>query len=351
MKVNRWVDTVAAYSWRLLVIAAAAVGLLWLLGQLWVVVTALVIVALLTRVLAGPTAWMGRKLPPALAAMSALLGFLLLLGAVLTTVGAAVSGEVGNITETISQAVDDIEDWLVDDSPFNVSRSDLESFRESLGQTVSSALRRPGRSILSGAIVAVEALLSLLLGLVLTFFALKDGGRFVAWARSKIDPDDRERADRMGRRAWFTLGGYLRGASVLGLVEGVIIGITMALVGSDLSLAIAVITFVTAFVPFVGAIAAGVLAVLVTLATAGLPAALIVTAVAVGVQQLDNDLLAPVVYGRALDLHPAVILLSITAAGALLGIAGSILAVPVTAVIWNVMAEARSEPDGKTTRS
>lgn len=348
MKVNRWVDLAAAYSWRLLAIAAATVGILWLLGQLWVVVTALVIVALLTRVLAGPAAWMRQALPPALAAAAALVGFLVLLGAILATVGAAVSSQVGNIGETVGAAVDDIEDWLVEDLPFGVSRSDIESFRKGLGDTASSTLRRPGRSLLSGAIVAVEALLSLLLGLVLTFFALKDGGRFIAWVRGKIAPENMEKADRMGRRAWSTLGGYLRGASILGLVEGVIIGVTLSLVGSELALPIGVITFITAFVPFIGAILAGVLAVLVALATAGLPAALIVTAVAVAVQQLDNDLLAPVVYGRALDLHPVVILVSITAAGALLGIAGSVLAVPVTAVVWNVMSEARGGQPGKS---
>ena len=348
MKVNRWVDGAAAYSWRLLVIAAAAVGILWLLAQLWVVVTALVIVALLTRVLASSASWLRRRLPPALAAAATLLGFLVLLAAVLTTIGSAVTNQVDNIGQTVATAVDDIETWLVDDSPFNVSRGDVNAFREGLADTVSSSVRHPSRSFVTGAIVAVEALLSLLLGLVLTFFALKDGGRFLAWVRGRIPTEKRETADRMGRRAWATLGGYLRGAAALGLVEGVIIGVTLSLVGAQLALPIGVITFLTAFVPFVGAIVAGVLAVLVALATGGLTAAVIVAVVAIVVQQLDNDLLAPIVYGRALDLHPAVILLSITTGGALLGIAGSILAVPVTAVAWNVMAEAKRAPETET---
>jgi putative heme transporter len=342
MKVNRWVDGAAAYSWRLLVIVAAAVGILWLLAQLWVVVTALVIVALVTRVLAGPAAWLRRKLPPALAAAVTLLAFLVGLAAVFTTVGSAVAGQLPDIADTVGAAVDDIEDWLVDDAPFEVSRSDVNAFRAGLGETVSGSVRHPSRSLVSGALVAVEVLLSLVLGLVLTFFALKDGGRFLAFVRRRVAPDRRETADRMGRRAWTTLGGYLRGAAVLGLVEGVIIGVTMRLVGGELALPIGVITFLTAFVPFVGAIVAGLLAVLVALATAGLPAALIVAVVAIVVQQLDNDLLAPIVYGKALDLHPVVILLAITTGGALLGFAGSVLAVPVTAVVWNAISESRN---------
>ena len=110
--------------------------------------------------------------------------------------------------------------------------------------------------------------------------------------------------------------------------------------GADLVVPVVVLTFAAAFVPFVGAIVAGVVATLVALATAGFGGAIIVAIVAVAVQQLDNDLLAPVVYGRALALHPLVVLFSIVAGGALIGFAGTVLAVPVTAVAVNVAAEA-----------
>ena len=232
-------------------------------------------------------------------------------------------------------------------SPFNLNRDDVESLRKGLGETVSGGLRSPDSSLLSGAIAAAEGVVSLLLGLILTVFALKDGGRFLAWVRGRVAPEKRATADRMGRRAWATLGGYLRGAATLGVVEGIAIAVTLWLVGAQLAVAVGVVTFLFAFVPFIGAIFAGVLAVLVALATAGLPAAAIVAVVAIVVQQLDNDLLAPVVYGRALDLHPVVVLLAITAGGALLGIAGSVLAVPITAVAWGVAAEARRVPENE----
>lgn len=341
--INRWVDLLASYAWRLLVIAAASVGVLWLVAQMWVVFAALAVAVLLTRALVTPRAWLGRRLPGAAAAGIALLGLLVLAATVVVGISIAVAGEVSELGPTISSAVDDIEEWIVEDSPFDVSRRDIDEFRDSFGDRISSGVRDSSGSIVSGALIAAEVGLSLLLALIITFFALKDGDRFVRWVRGAVPEGSRETADRMARRAWATLGGYLRGAAMLGLVEGVIIGLTLWLVGAELAVPMAVLTFLAAFVPFAGAIAAGGVSVLVALATGGFTAAAIVLVVAVVVQQLDNDLLAPIVYGKALDLHPVVILLSIAGFGALFGVAGAILAVPLTAVAWNVVAEARRE--------
>lgn len=121
------------------------------------------------------------------------------------------------------------------------------------------------------------------------------------------------------------------------MLESIIIGLTLLLTGSGLVAPVMLLTFLLAFIPIVGAIAAGVIAVLVALVTAGLWAAVIVAIVAIVVQQFDNDLLAPVIYGRALALHPVVILLSLTAGGGLFGLVGTILAVPVVAVLTNVV--------------
>lgn len=344
--INRWVDLLASYAWRLLVIAAATVGILWLVARMWVVFVALAVAVLLTRALVVPRAWLGRRLPNGAAAGIAVLGLLALAAGVVFGISLAVAGQLSDLGPTVSEAVDDIEEWIVEDSPFDVSRRDIDEFRDSLGDRVSSGVRDSSGSIVSGALIAAEVGLSLLLALIITFFALKDGDRFVVWVRGAIPEASRATADRMARRAWATIGGYLRGAALLGVVEGVIIAVTLWIVGAELAVPMGVLTFLAAFVPFVGAIVAGAVSVLVALATGGATAAAIVLVVAVVVQQIDNDLLAPVVYGRALDLHPVVILLSITAGAALFGVAGGIIAVPVTAVAWNVVAESRrDEPD------
>jgi predicted PurR-regulated permease PerM len=337
------VEWLAAYAWRLVVIAAATVGVLWLVGRLWVVFLSLVIAVLVSRALAWPADRLrNRGWPPALAALVLLVGSLAVLGGTLTLIGVAVRGEVDKMGPTVSRAVDDLENWLVEDSPFDVDRSDVDRFRRDAREAVSDALRSSSGTLVSGAVIAIDVFVSLGLGLIVTFFALKDGTRFARWAAQQLPEGRRPLAERLGSRAWDTLGGYLRGAALLGLVEGLVIAVTVALVGGRLAAAVGVFTFLMAFIPFAGAIVAGALAVLVALATAGGGAALVVLVVAVVVQQLDNDLLAPVVYGRSLELHPVIILLAVAAGEALFGLPGAFLAVPVTAVALNVIAEARS---------
>ena len=345
--VHPGLDRVAAYSWRLLVVAAALVAVLWLLGRLAIVLIPLVITLFLSRILAGPVSWLRRRgWPAALAAAATVVSFLTLLVGGFFLIGASVADELDDLGPTLSQAIDDMQRWLVEDSPFDVEQADIDRFRENIGEAVRTSLESSGGAVVSRAIVVVEGVVGVFLGLIITFFALKDGDRFLAWARRLFPPERREQAGVAAGQAWTTLGGYLRGAALLGVVEGAAIGLTLTLVGAKLALPVAMLTFMAAFVPFVGAIVAGGIAVLVALGTEGVDAALIVLVVAIALQQLDNDLLAPVVYGRALNLHPVVVLLGITAGGALFGLAGSFLAVPFTAVVVNVVTALRAHAAG-----
>jgi predicted PurR-regulated permease PerM len=310
-----------------------------------VVFLPLVIALLVARILAAPTARL-RALGwrPGLVAAVTLLGFLVALGVTFTLLGLAVGDEAEDLGPTITDAVDDVEEWLVDDAPVEISRADIEQYREDFRDAVRAGARSSSGSIVSGAVVVGEVALSLIIGLIVTFFAIKDGDRFARWVQRQFPQDRQELAGRLGARAWRTLGGYLRGAAALGIVEGTIIGLAVALTGGRLAIPVGVFTFLMAFIPILGAIAAGAMAVLVALATGGTTAALIVLVVVIVVQQLDNDLLAPVVYGRSLELHPVIVLLAVAGGGALFGLPGTLLAVPVTAVGLNVLAEARRTP-------
>lgn len=332
----------ALYAWGTVGIAAVGLGALWLLGQLWVVVLTLVIAILLTRVLEPVAVKVRPRLGRTFAAVVTLVGFLVVMAVAVTAIGAAVGTQMGQLDVTVTKAVDDIERWLVEDAPVDVSRDDINEARDNAGEAVRGWFRSSSDSVVAGVVLAGEMLVGILLGLVVTFFLLKDGNRFATWVHGKVPAHRRDVSARMGRRAWDTIGGYLKGAAALGVIEGVAAGLTLTIVGGQLAVPIAVITFLLAFIPFVGAVVAGLLAVLVALATAGPTAALIVAVVMLVVQQLDNDLLAPVVYGHQLAVHPVGILLSIIAGGALFGLAGTVLAVPVTAVVVNLVAEYRS---------
>jgi predicted PurR-regulated permease PerM len=341
---QRALERSASVAWRLLVLAALVAGGIWLAGQLLVVVVPVGVAVLFARAVSPLDGRLRRRLRPGLAAFVSVATMLVSLALVLALTGAALADEADELGPTLEAGLDDVTDWLVDDSPFDVSRADIERVQTELGDSLTRLVRSSGGTIASGAILAAEMVAGALLAVVITFFVLKDGRGWLTRMVNRLPADRRDAGRRSVRRGWDAAGGYLRGAFVLGTIEAAALGITMAVVGAGLIPAVMVLTFLAAFVPIVGAIVAAVVAVLVALVTAGTVPALIVAAVALVVQQVDNDLLAPYVYGKALRLHPLVVLLGIAAGGSLFGFVGVIFAVPVLAVLLNVADEWRSEP-------
>ncbi len=341
-RVHPTVATAGAYAWRLIGIGIVGWALLQLLTALWVLVLAGSVAVLLGRAL-DPVANVLRRrgMRPALVAASTLVGFLLVMAGIVAVLVPTIVDEFSDLGPTLENAVDDIEDWVVEDSRFDVSRQDIEDFRDEASDRVSEALESQGGAVVSGTVVAFEVITGLVLSLIATFFLLKDGDRFNRWVLTFVPRERRPLTRRLAARSWQTLGGYLKGSATLGVIEGIIIGTTVWLVGGALAVPVAVITFFAAFIPFAGAVLAGAVAVLVTFVTAGTGEALIVLVVAVLVQQLDNDLLAPIVFGKNLQLHALIVLGAIVAGSTLFGPFGAVLAVPVTAVVINVLAEWR----------
>jgi predicted PurR-regulated permease PerM len=343
LRIHPAVVVAGGYAWRLIAIGVVGWAVLKLMSALWVLGMAAAISLLLGRALDPVARALHRQgWRPALVAATTLLGFLMIMAAVMAVLVPAIVDEFSDLGPTIEDAVDDLEDWLVEDSPFDVSRQDIEDFREEARDRASNSLESQGGAVVSGTLVAFEVITGLVLSLIATFFLLKDGARLCRWILSLLPEERRPLASRLAGRAWRTLGGYLRGSATLGVIEGIIIGLTVWLVGGSLAVPIAVITFFAAFLPFAGAVLAGTVAVLVTLVTAGPGDALIVLVVAVLVQQFDNDLLAPIVFGKNLQLHPLIVLGAIVAGSTLFGPLGVVLAVPLTAVVINVLAEWRA---------
>jgi len=337
-------DHLGRTSWSMVGIGIVALAAVWLLGRLWVLVVAFAVATLFARALAWPTLRLRRLgAPRALAALGSMLALAVGVAGLLSLVVPQLVDEFSEVGSTVADGLDDVEDWLVEDSPFDLTRDDVEELRERLADALRSGIEKNQGGLMRGALLAIEVLTALVLAVITCFFMLKDGDRFRDLVVRSLRSDRRSLAVRLSNRAWSTLGGYLRGAAVLGVVEAVVLGATVWLTGGGLVLPIMVITFLAAFVPFAGALVAGIVAVLVTLATGGTGAALVVALVALVVQQLDNDLLAPVIYGRALSMHPLVVLVGIVAGAALFGVGGALLSVPLVAVLWNVADEYRYE--------
>lgn len=335
-----------AYAGCLVVVGLATWMVMVVLGQLALVLFPLGVALFLTRVLSVPTGWLrGRGWRPAPAAAVTLLGALLLGGGVIALIVPPMVEEFSDLGPTLEEGIGEVEDWIVDDSPFDVTREDVDAAEDEIVARGRDVLEDSQEQITRGAMAVVAGLAGLLLALILTFFALKDGPRFVEWVDEQTPEDKRTSVRAVAGAAWGAIGGYLRGAALLGVVEAAVIGATMAIVGAGLVIPVMILTFAAAFVPLVGATVAGVIAVLVTLAAGGIVPALIVAVVAVLVQQFDNDLLAPWIYGKSLELHPVAILLAITAGTALFGFAGTVLAVPVTATVVSSIIALRGSRD------
>lgn len=340
-------------AWRILVVLAAFIAVLWLIDKLRVALLP-VFVALLIATLLTPIAVRleQRGVKPLLATLISFLVFFGTLAALGSLVVPRVAEEFGGLSATVAEGIGDIEDWLIE-GPLRLERDDLDDYQSQVGEQAEDFLRSSSGAIAAGAVAVLEGIAGAVLALVLAFFFVKDGRKFQRWAIDHLPPHRVDLAGALAGRAWRALGSYLQGAAMLGAIEGVALGLAVALVGGSLSVPVGVLTFVSAFFPIAGAVVAGIVAVLVALVTAGVKGAAVVAVVALVVQQFDNDLLAPIVYGRIIRLHPAVILVSLTLGGTIGGIMGAFLAVPFAAVGSAVLSElwSRYGEDWKARRS
>lgn len=340
----RALEDAAAWSWRLLVVGAAILATVLLLARLRLVVLPLFVAFLLATALRPVARFLEErfhpKIPKGFATLLAFLAFFAVLAAIGTLVGKGLGKEVEQVGPTVTKGIDDVQRWLVE-GPLSLEQAQIDQFR----QQASDSARKAGPGLIAPAVAVVEVLAGILLALITSFFLVKDGPELEEKALHRFPERHRAKAKRAGRAARRALGGYLKGAATLGAVEGVIIAVTIFIVGGRLAIPMLLLTFLGAFIPVVGAILSGAVAALVTLVTAGPKEALIVAIVAVVVQQLDNDLLAPFIYGRSVSLHPLAILLSIATGATLGGIAGTFLAVPVLAVIVSVAAALRQDDE------
>jgi predicted PurR-regulated permease PerM len=346
-RVPRWLDVLTGWSWRLLIVGLAVYAAAIVAAQLRIVLLPVGIALLLATVLIPVRrAFTDRGVPISLAMLGTVavfFGTVFLIGWVIVP---PLVDEFSGLDTTLEAAADDVEEWLVD-GPLNLSADFVADGRERIEDAAEGARVSEG-ALVDGATLAGEVLAGLLLSLVVAFFVVKDGQMMQRALLSRFSEPRQVQLRAAGDGAWRALGGYLRGAAALGIVEGFAIGLTMVIVGAELALPVAALTFVAAFFPFVGAIAAGVIAVSVTLVTSGTAAAGVVAIVAIVVQQLDNDLLAPIIYGRALQLHPLVVILALTSGAAIAGIAGAFIAVPIVAVSLRAAAAIRELDEEET---
>lgn len=330
---------------RLAIVCAAVLGVAavgWLVLGLLVqlaLVTCSVVAALLLTALAAPLARSLRRLgaPAGVAAAGTVLALLGLLGGMGTLVWLRTSSRLTDLTPAITVGIDRIRRWLVE-GPLALDPARVDGIRDRLVSQIFSVVPGP----VAGATMAVTVVSALLLVLFIVFFLLKEGASMWGWIVERVPAAQRERVDGAGERAWATMSAYVLGVVLVAAVDAALIGLALLLVGVPLWLSLTLLTFLGAFVPYFGAVLSGAAAVLVTLVTNGAGDAITILVVVLVVQQIEGNLLQPLIMRRAVHLHPVVTLLAVTIGTLLFGIFGAVVAVPVTAVTHHVLEHLRT---------
>ncbi|MEU9702495.1 AI-2E family transporter [Streptomyces sp. NPDC047981] len=337
----------ARVSAELLVVLVMAAVALWLLGKMWSVVWPL-IVALLLTTLTWPLARLLRRWgwPPALAASAVTVLFLLVAAGIVALIAVPVSSQSGELADGVVQGIQTLREWAAG-PPLNIGDEQISGAFDTAVDRVQNSVGSLVSAVGTGVGTVFNGVVTAVLALFLMFFFLKDGPRFLPWLTRQLPGRLATDVPVVAARGWETLGAFVRSQAFVGLLDAVFIGIGLWILGVPLVLPLAVLTFVSAFVPIVGALFAGLVAVLIALVSNGPTDALIVLAIIVVVQQLEGNVFQPMIQSRGLGLHAAVILLAVTLGGSLAGIVGSLLAVPIAAliaVVWNYLREQLSEP-------
>lgn len=323
----------ASWSLRIIIIGVATALALWLLGRIWVGVLPVILALIVTTVLWGPVAWLRRKrFPPALAAACVLVGFLAVVAGVVTLVARPVVDQSVDVVNRASDGLVQVQQWLAG-PPVNLASEQIDQFTATVVNRLQSSASQIASGVFSGVSAVTSAVVTTLLVLVLTFFFLKDGQLFLPWLRRETGRNLGGHLTEVLARIWKTLGDFIRVQAIVSGVDAVLIGLGLVLLGVPLAPALAVLTFVAGFVPIIGAVTAGALAVLLALVSNGWTTALAVLGLILLVQQLESNVLQPVLQGRSLRLHAGIVLLAVTAGGTLFGITGAFLAVPMAASV------------------
>ncbi|MBC3179800.1 AI-2E family transporter [Corynebacterium lujinxingii] len=330
---NAWIASGAKFTLRILVIALFLYALGKLIGAFWAGVLPAVLALIVCTVLAPVAAWLrDHKIASGLAA---LLTMLLFFG-VLAVLGMLIAPDiVGQSRLLYIQALEGIQrlQLWAQGPPLNVDPESLNEGVDEITRWIQNQAGAIAGGVFSGINTAAGLSVTLMVLFVLTFFFLKDGHRFLPWLRGATGGRTGLYATELLTRAWNTLSGFIRAQAVCSLVDAIVIGTGIAIVGVPMAFTLAIITFVAGFIPIVGAVVAGALATLIALVTLGFTKALIVLAIVLATQQLEGNVLSPLLQSRAMNLHPVVVLISVTVGGGLFGLMGGFLAVPAAAMI------------------
>lgn len=322
----------AAWAWRVGLILLISGALIWLLAKVSFLIIPVMVAALLAGLLSPVTKWLRkRRFPNGLAVAATVLGFIGLIAGSLALVGRQLALGFQELWTEALTGVQQVQDWLAE-GPLHLTAAQIDKYL----QEATAALQNNSSSILSGALsfgsTAGHFAAGLVLALFILIFFLLEGERIWGFLVRLLPRRARIPADGAGRRGWTSMVSYARIQMFVAFVDAVGIGVGAAIIGVPLALPLGVLVFIGSFIPVVGALVTGAIAVLLALVANGPVNALIMLGIVLLVQQLESHILQPLVMGKAVALHPVAVILSVAAGSYLAGIPGALFSVPILAV-------------------
>lgn len=316
------------------IIVVAGVGLAgYLLKFIWVGLLPVILAILVCTVLFPVTNWLrAHKFPRALASITTLLGFLAIIGGVFAAMAPVVSSQGASLVNQAEGGLNKLVD-MAKDLPFDIDAAKVQEVLDDAMTFIKGQASNIATGVISGVSMASSIAMALAIMLFVAFFILKDGDKFLPWLRTYTGYSAGWHATELLTRVWNTLSGFIQAQAAVAAVDGILIGLGLWVLQVPLALVIGVVTFFASFIPVIGAVTAGALAVIIALVSDGLTKALLALALIIIVQQVEGNVLQPMLQSKAMGLHAAMVLLSVTVGSALAGIIGAFLAVPVAATI------------------
>ncbi len=328
----------AAWSWRALVVVAAATAAVWGGQRLSMLFLPVAIALLLTVLLEPLVTWLNKKVRLPRTAAAAV-GLVLALLAVVATISQAASQVIRQVPSLLGKAyagLDDTIAWLRD-GPLKLNTDYVDRMVASLQDEVSSFLQANTQALASGALSVTSSLAALVSGTLIMlfclFFFLKEGRRIWLWVVRLLPGPAREPVHESAIRGWVTMGAYVRTQIKVAAIDAAGIGLGAYFLGIPMVVPITVLVFFGSFIPIVGAFISGSIAVLVAVVDQGMTSGLIMLAVILVVQQVEGNVLQPWLMSNAVSLHPVAVLLVVTGAGSVAGIPGAVFGVPIAAFV------------------
>lgn len=289
---------------------------------------AVLLVALLTPLNRG----LRRGMPRGLAAVLSVVVFLALLAGVGTLVGFSIAGNLNTLIGQFQDSIDSVWQRILN-SRLPIDNQTISRVESRLEQSLQSVVTGAAGALLTVTETSVLLGAGALLGLFVLIFLLYDGERVWGWLRGLFPEQAARRLEAAGEAAWVTVSGFVQGTALIAMIDATLMGLTMYFLGVPLFLPLALLIFVGAFIPIVGALTTGALACLVTLGTSGLVSAVILLAALLVTNELESHVLQPFVIGRYVRLHPLAIVLAIGLGTVLGGVPGALVAVPTAGVL------------------